>query len=201
MLPLGDPARAYILASGNAGEIVDCRDLTAKGPATFEAMIADLSKLDVVLIGEQHSNLAGHEVEHRIVSALAESGRKLVLGMEFFELTDDAALAQYVKGEIDIEKMLELTQWYGPAGGNYNFRYYQAAVEVCKARGFPVHGVNVPRDWVRAASRTGWDKLSDEQKKYMPEPGPTNEQHRHVINRMMGGFGASMPEAFDGMYR
>lgn len=201
MLPVGDPARAYILASGAAGDVIDCRDLAAKGPASFDAMITDLATADFVLIGEHHTNLPGHEFEARVVKALIDSGRPVILGMEFFETHDDPALARYIAGETDLRTMLAQSDWYGPSGGNYNFAYYQPMVEAMKDKKFAVRGINVPRDWVRTVSRGGRDKLTDEQKQFLPDTGPTDERHRHVINRMMGGFGASMPEMFDGMYR
>lgn len=201
MLPLGDPARAFVVASAAAGEFVDCRDLAAKGPLAFEAMIADLAKADVVLIGEHHSNIAGHRVEQRVFDALAETGRPLVLGMEFFEIDDDAALARYVAGATDTNQMIAETNWYGTGGTNYNFGYYRPMVEKAKAKGFAVHGVNVTRELVRAVSKKGYADLPPEQKALVPDPGAVSEKHRYVVDRMMGGMAAAMPEMFDSMYR
>lgn len=201
MLPLGDPARAFIIAAGNAGEFIDCRDTAAKGPATFEAMIADLSKADVVLIGEHHTNIDGHRVEQRIFDALAETGRPLILGMEFFETDDDASLAKYVAGSIELHEMIAQTNWYGPGGTNYNFNYYRPMVEKAKQKGFAVHGINVTRELVRTISKKGYADLPAEQRALVPDPGVVNEKHRYVIDRMMGGMAAAMPDMFDSMYR
>jgi uncharacterized iron-regulated protein len=200
-LPLGDPSRAYLLASGEGGEVIDCR---ATGEAVeFDALVQDLAQADVVLVGEHHTSLAGHQFQWRLFEALTAGGaggRPIILGMEFFESSDDPVLARYIAGEIGLDEMLDQTQWYG-AGTNYNFEYYRPLAETALKHRLPIRGINVPRELVRAVSRGNLDSLSPQDRELVGELGPPDERHRFLVNQMMDGLGAAMPQVFDGMYK
>ncbi len=214
-LPLGDPERAFLLASGEAGQVIDCRDLSAKGPAEFDKMIADLAAADVVLIGENHTSLDGHKFQWHTFDALVAAAtgstnyggatppaggkvRPVVLGMEFFNTQHDGPLAEYTAGRTDLDQLLKDTHWY--AAGNYNFEYYRPLVETARASHQSVRGLNLPRDVVRAFSRGKADTLPADDRQLVGELGPVDQRHKYVVNRMMGDIGAAMPEAFSGMY-
>jgi uncharacterized iron-regulated protein len=202
-LPLGDPSVAYMLGSAEAGQIFSCLPAGGTGAPIgvipVETLAADLAKADVVIIGEHHTSIEGHRAQWKILDAIAATGRPFALGMEFFEIQDDGALARYSNGEVDLPTMIDETGWY--SGGAYNFEYYRPLVETCRKHRAPIYGLNIPREWVREVSRKGPDGLSEEQRGAMGELGPVNERHKYLINQMMGGLGAAMPQMFDGMYR
>lgn len=198
-LPLGDPSRAYLMGSGESGQIISCMAAAAGSAVSLEALAADLASVDVVIIGEDHVNIDGHRTQWNILEALAKTGRPFALGMEFFEIEDDEALARYTRGEIDLARMLEETGWY--TGGGYNFEYYRPLVETCREHRAPIYGLNVPRMWIRTISREGVDALSEQQRAAVGELGPVDTRHKYLINQMMGGIGVAMPQMFEGMYR
>jgi uncharacterized iron-regulated protein len=199
VLPLGDPARAFELVSGEAGQFLDLR-----GPAredgrrdvALEDLARDWSKADVVLVGEHHANAPGHDTERRIVEALAATGRPLALGFEFFESQDDAALARYVAKETSLEDMLVAADWTG-----FSYRFYSPMLEIAREHGFPVLGLNVPRELTRKVSHEGFEALSDEQKALVGPLGTEDPKHRLAVDTMMGGMGAAMPAMFEGMLK
>lgn len=205
-LPLGNPTRAYLLGSGEAGQVLatgsagggDAATVAAM-PVTLETLAADLAKADVVIIGEHHTDIEGHRMQWKVLEALAATGRPFALGMEFFEVTDDEALAAFIAGTDELPAMLEKTGWY--AGGAYNFEYYRPMVEMSRVHKAPVYGLNVPREWVRTVSRQGIDSLTADQRSAIGELGEVDVRHKYVVNQMMGGMGAAMPQMFDGMYR
>src|SRR5204863_332428 len=118
--------------------------------APLDALAQALSKADVVLLGEHHTNGAGHEQQAKLLAALVATGRPIALGMEFFESEDDAALARFVAGTTDVDAMLLETGWY--EGGGFNFEYYRPQVEIARAAKAPIIGLNVPRSVVRTVS-------------------------------------------------
>jgi hypothetical protein len=119
--------------------------------------------------------------------------------MEFFDSTQDAALAKFADGKSDVDGLLAETDWYG--AGNYSFEYYRPMFETARKRGFRIVGLNVPRQLVRAASKADSSGLSPEQRSLVGELGPIDARHEYMVDRMMGALGASMPDAFAGMYR
>ena len=66
---------------------------------SYAKMIAQLSKQDVVLIGEFHNNPISHWMELGITTDCAKT-RKLDLGAEMFEQDNQAALDEYLAGKL-----------------------------------------------------------------------------------------------------
>ena len=205
VLPVGDPGRALELSTGEAGQYLDLAGAPAEGGSrarTFEEAVAALSRpeVDVIVLGEHHAHAAGHREQARLVEALGKA-RPIALGMEFFEGEDDAALARYVAGETTPAEMLDQTGWY--ASGGFHHAYYLPLVDACRRSGGPVFGLNVPRAVVRTVSRQGFDALTEEQRSLVgvASLGEPSARHRFVVDLMMGGIGASMGPAFDGMLR
>jgi len=201
-LPLGDPDRALHLISGKVGQFVDLRrPVSAPGAAVVElpALVADLATADVVLIGEHHAQRAGHEVEARVLAALADSGTPVALGMEFFESADDDALARFAAGKLPVDEMLLETGWYEQGG--INFGYYRPLLEIARDHGAPILGLNVPRSVVRTVSRQGVEALSEADRKLVGDLAKPDLRHRYLVDALLGGFAASMPDMFENMYR
>lgn len=201
ILPLGDPARALELVTGEAGEYLDLVSALPDGGTrvrSLEELAKALAAHDVVILGEQHGHLGGHRMQAEILRALARE-RPIAFGMEFFESEDDPALARYISRDMDVRTMLEETGWY--ASGGFHHDYYLPLVEACREAGAPVFGLNVPRSVIRTVSREGLAALSPEQAALVGDIGATDPRHRFVVDLMMGGVGASMGPAFDGMLR
>lgn len=201
VLPLGDPSRALELVTGEPRQYLDLAGPAGDGGSrarSLEDMARALSEADVVVLGEQHAHQSGHEMQRQILEAL-QALRPIAFGMEFFESEDDPALARYVAGETDAERMLEETGWY--SSGSFHHAYYLPLVDACRAKRAPVFGLNVPRVVIRKISREGVESLSAEEKALVGELGAPEPRHRFVVDLMMGGVGASLGPAFDGMLR
>ncbi len=197
MLPLGDPQRAYAVASVGAGEFLDCRTgetLDLAGAAEV------LSRARVVLLGEEHTSMDQKRFQARLLEALAARMPNPVLGMEFFLREDDAVLARWTRGELDGEDFLLASGWYDRGG--YNWVYYAPIMEAARKLGMPVVGLNVERSIPRTVSRKGLDALSPEQRSVVGEIDVTGSpQHRYLIARYFGDTVALLPPAwFDRMY-
>lgn len=197
MLPLGAPESAYELGSAEAGSFFE----GASGAVVdFDAMIARMASADVVLLGEEHTAMDQKLMHAEVLDALAESGRKLVLAMEFFQREDAEALERWRNGDLDERGLLEATGWYDRGG--YRWEYYRPVMEVARERGVRVVGVNVPREIPRAVNRGGLESLSEEQRAEVGEVTTVGEpQHRYLISRYFGDTVAMLPPGwFDNMY-
>ena len=197
VLPLGDVGGAFELGSASPGEFYDAeRGVTVD----LETMAGRMASADVVLLGEEHTAMDQKVLHADLLDAMAASGGKLVLAMEFFQRDDREALDRWIGGEIDERQLLEETGWYDRGG--YRWEYYRPVMEVARSHGIPVVGVNVPREIPRAVNRGGLDGLSDEQRAEVGEVTTDGSpQHRYLITRYFGDTVAMLPPGwFDNMY-
>lgn len=197
ILPLGDPARAMAVAGVAAGTFYD----THAGAETgFDAMIDRMARADVVLLGEEHTHAGQKELQARILAALAARGRRVVLGMEFFQRDDADVLRRFLGGSLSGDEFLLASGWYDRGG--YRFDYYRPQMETARRLGMPIVGLNLPREILRAVNRGGLAALTPEQRALVGEVSTGGSpQHRFLVERFFGEAAASMPAAvIDNMY-
>ena len=122
----------------------------------FEAMLADLSRADVIFLGEQHDDPNSHRLELAVLEGLTRRRVPLVIALEMFERDVQLNLDQYLAGTITEEQFL--------AGSRPWPRYatdYRPLIEFAKSHQIPVIASNVPRRIATEVSKTGLSVLND----------------------------------------
>lgn len=117
---------------------------------------------DVVFLGEQHDNDAGHRQHYRLIRMLHAERPDLVISMEMFERDVQGQLDAYLAGEIEEEEFLETARPWG----NYK-RDYRPVIEFAKAYGLRVIAANAPAA-LATAVRKGEVGLGDQSQPFMP---------------------------------
>jgi uncharacterized iron-regulated protein len=125
-------------------------DTRQKGFADFEGMLADLTRADVVFVGEQHDDANTHRLELAIAEGLLRRHVPLVIAMEMFERDVQPALDQYLAGTISEEQFLAAARPWPRYATDY-----RPIVEFARAHHVPVIGSDVPRRIATDVSRTG----------------------------------------------
>lgn len=110
----------------------------------------ELARADVVFLGEEHDNDAGHAAQLEILRALHERRPDLVLSLEMFERDVQAVLDDYLKGRIAEEVFLA----HARPWSNYT-RHYRPLVEFARERGLDVIAANAPRASARRLAGGG----------------------------------------------
>ena len=116
----------------------------------FEAMLADLSQADAVLVGEQHDDPNTHRLELAILEGLVRRGATVIVSLEMFERDVQPLLDRYLTGGITEKEFL--------AGGRPWPRYatdYRPLIEFARARNLRVVAANVPRRMASEVSKKG----------------------------------------------
>jgi uncharacterized iron-regulated protein len=116
----------------------------------FEAMLADLSRADVVFVGEQHDDPNTHLLELAVLEGLARRRGAIILALEMFERDAQPVLDQYLAGRISEQEFRQQSRPWP--------RYrtdYRPLVEFAKARGWTVVASNVPRKLANEVSKAG----------------------------------------------
>jgi uncharacterized iron-regulated protein len=128
----------------------------AKGKkVSFEKMLKNFRKQDVVLFGELHNNPISHWLELEITQALAEQ-RQLVLGAEMFERDNQAALTNYLQSKITAKGLDSSARLWK------NFKTdYAPLVNFAKEKTLPFIATNVPRKYASSVARGGFESLSN----------------------------------------
>lgn len=145
-----------------------------------------------VLVGESHDHAKHHAAQAQIIRALAAEGRDVVVGFEMFTRDNQANLAPWTRGMWTKEQFIENANWKTQWG--FDFALYEPIFSAVKELRLPMVALNVPRDWVRQVGRTGLSALTEDQRKWVPNPTLDNDNHRALFTAMMGGHPMTGPQ-------
>jgi uncharacterized iron-regulated protein len=116
----------------------------------FERMLADLSQVDVILVGEQHDDPNTHRLETAMLDGFRRRGIAITLSLEMFERDAQPALDAYMAGKTSEEEFLKASRPWPRYATDY-----RPLVELAKTLGWPVLASNVPRRHAAAIAKTG----------------------------------------------
>ena len=135
---------------------------------TFDKVIKETLKTEVVLFGEFHDNPICHWLQIELTKKVAAKG-KIVLGAEMIEADNQSQLNDYLSGKIT-QKQLDSTARLWP---NYKTEY-KPLVDFAKASKLPFIATNIPRRYASMVHKKGFEvleTLSDEEKSWIaPQP-------------------------------
>ena len=120
----------------------------------FEVMLAGISEVDVVFVGEMHDDPNTHLLEAAILDGLQRRKRSPVVSLEMFERDAQPMLDAYLVGRISEEEMLK--------GARPWPRYatdYRPLVERAKEARWPVIAANVPRSIAQKVAKGGKEAI------------------------------------------
>jgi uncharacterized iron-regulated protein len=109
---------------------------------SFESLIDRLAEVAVVYVGERHTSQEHHDIQLRILTALAASGARVKVGMEMFDHTYQPVLDQWTAGELDEQRFLERTHWY--ANWRFDYGLYRPILAYVQQESLPLVGLNLP---------------------------------------------------------
>jgi len=195
--PLGDPETPHPPSRlPQVGEILHMPTGTF---VTQDAMLAALTDVRVVFVGETHDNPAAHRLELDVLKAMqARWPGEVALGMEMFIPAQQEALDAWVRGELDEQAFLKQSAWYKVWSMDYD--YYRELLDFARAEQIPVLGLNVGKELRRKVGRTPLKELDDETRAQLPEMDFSDPYQRALVEAIYGGHDAGK-EAFEGFQR
>jgi len=130
-------------------------DTRAAAFSDFEVMLADLSRADVVLVGEEHDDANTHRLETALLEGLLRRRPALVVSLEMFERDVQPALDAYLGGRNTEEDFLKASRPWPRYATDY-----RPLVELAKVQTWPVIAANVPRRVASDIARNGLAPLA-----------------------------------------
>lgn len=131
----------------------------------FEAMAEIAGQHEVIFFGELHNNSLAHWLQLQMLKSLHESGKKVVLGAEFFERDDQLNIDEWLAGKMrDSNFEAEAKLWKNYATD------YKPLMLYAKKNQIPFVASNIPRKYASLVSRqglAGLDSLSEQAKSYI----------------------------------
>jgi uncharacterized iron-regulated protein len=198
-LKIGDPARRDKTVAVATDTIVDTRTGETIVPAQLAERLKDTRLL---LVGETHTSTEAHRVQLRVIKALAEAGRDVLIGLEMFPYTEQASLDQWIAGSASDADWVKSARWYEHWG--YHWEYYRDIFAYARTHQLPMFAVNSPRDVVTAVRRKGFANLTPEEAAHIPtEVDVDSEDHMTFFKASFGDgdamHGGMSPDAWKGM--
>ncbi|HYQ40317.1 MAG TPA: ChaN family lipoprotein [Polyangiaceae bacterium] len=144
----------------------------ADGLALDQAqLLSELSKFDVVCLGEAHDAPRDHFAELAISEGLEKrarvSGRALGIGFEMFQAPYGAALYTYGLGHLDDAGLRKRTHYDERWG--YPYAYYQPVLSLGRTYGLPLKALNASRELTHAVAEKGITGLSPRLRRQLPK--------------------------------
>ena len=163
---------------------------------TFDKVIKETLKTEVVLFGEFHNNPICHWLQLELTKEVAAKS-KLILGAEMIEADNQMQLNDYLSGKIT-QKQLDSTARLWP---NYKTDY-KPLVDFAKASKLPFIATNIPRRYASMVHKKGFEvleTLSDEEKSWIaPQPIAYNKNlpgYTQMMTMMGEHTSPNMPKA------
>jgi len=162
-LEIGDAQRR----TRDARVVLDGITDTATGDViSANQLSARMRDTRLLLVGESHTTADFHRVQLRVIKALQESGRKVMIGLEMFPYTEQKSLDNWRDGLLTEGGFLTLARWYEFWG--YHWNYYRDIFLYARDNRIPIYGLNTPRAVVTAVRQKGIDKLSEADRQQVP---------------------------------
>lgn len=162
-LPIGDPDRR----GRDARVVLDAVTDSATGDLLSAGdLAARLRDTRLLLIGEFHTSAEFHRVQLRVLRALHDSGRNVLIGLEMFPYTEQRSLDQWRDGLLTEAGFVTLARWYEFWG--YHWNYYREIFLYARDNRIPMYAVNTPRAVVTAVRQKGIEGLSEADRQRIP---------------------------------
>jgi len=143
------------ITDSTTGDVISADDLAAR-----------LRNTRLLLIGESHTTADFHRVQLRVIRALHDAGRTVMIGLEMFPYTEQPSLNHWSAGLLTETGFVTLSRWYEFWG--YHWNYYRDIFLYARDNRIPMYGVNTPRSVVTAVRQKGIANLSDADKQRVP---------------------------------
>jgi aminopeptidase N len=162
------------------------------GCATRQAWPSHLSERHgwegarIIYIGEKHDEASHHRFEERVLRTLHRREKTVAVGMEMVDVTQQAALDEYLGRRISWAEFANRTAF--DRGWGKTSPAYKRILSWCRNNAVPVLALNAPSAVTRKLARN--ESLTAGEEKFIPiDPGPPGGFERFAAE--MAGHGVA----------
>ena len=174
-------------------------DWYEQSKSTFQTVSSsDLLKssegADFILLGERHDRYSDHLWQAHTLSLLLGKHDRLSIGLEMLPRSAQAAIDQWLKGEIDTSEFLLASGWY--EHWRFDADLYQPIFNLAKLNNLKVFALNVDGNMITQVSKAGWDSLGSEEKQIVGKPSPAPAEYEAYLREIWLEHAATDEEGF-----
>src|ERR1051326_1089997 len=122
---------------------------------TYDKLLADAGKADVVLFGELHNNPICHWLELELTKDLyAIKKNDLIQGAEMFEADDQIPVTEYLQGKLSENTFKDEVKLWNNFSNDY-----KPLLDFAKDNHLPFIAANIPRRYANMVYNKGLERL------------------------------------------
>jgi uncharacterized iron-regulated protein len=166
---------------------------------SFPQLMESLQDARVIYAGETHDQMAHHQIQLKMLQALMEKGKEVVVAMEMFQRSQQPALDRWSSGQWTEEEFLKEIDWESTWSMDYSL--YRGILDEARHKGLKVLGLNLPKEWVTKIAQNGIEGLSPEDRGKLPEMDLTDQHHRAYIQSIYDQHREGLAKTFEYFYQ
>lgn len=168
-------------------------------PVSYDDMLADFSKAQIIYIGEVHTNPAHHQIQADIIRDMKARYGALDVGIEMVDTSYQTILDQWSAGTLTPEIFREKIHWY--ANWRYPYDLYAAIFEFIQSEKIRLIGLNLPFHIPPKIAVGGINSLMPDDARYLPAHIDLDDlSHRAYIESIFRHHDIRGRENFDYFY-
>jgi uncharacterized iron-regulated protein len=181
---------------------------------TQSQVLQAVAAADIVLLGEVHTDAAGHAWQQSILAALASSDSAWLLSLEEFDRSQQVDLDEFAAGDLSGEALKARRNFVGPGVKEHWLEWNLPKLTIARDADVPMFASNAPLKYSRMARNNGCKSLASlpaaEQVLFACPLAPTNPNYQarfyRTMERMSGsrqaqGMKLLKPEQMARMFR
>ncbi|NMG74982.1 ChaN family lipoprotein [Aromatoleum diolicum] len=143
------------------------------------ALLAEMAKRDVVLLGEHHDDDDHHRWQVQVLAALHAQRPNMVMGFEMFPRRVQPALDRWVAGELTVKEFLQQSQW--DKIWSMPAELYLPLFEFARINRIRMVALNVDGKLNHAIAEKGWDAIPPAEREGVGRPAAPAEAYRDLL--------------------
>lgn len=175
------------LLAGTPALATDCGPALRAARDQQAQLAAQAPRLEVLLLGEIHTNTADHAWQLQSLETLRREGVPLQLGLEMIPAARQALLDRYSAGSLDEAAFLEQVGWAEVWGHDPDL--YLPLLRWARQRRVPLLALNAEPELVRRVRRQGLAAVPAGQRQGIGEPAPVGAAYRKRLEAAWRGHG------------
>jgi uncharacterized iron-regulated protein len=147
--------------------------------AAAPAILADIAKRQVVLLGEQHDSADHHRWQLQTLAALHAQRPMMAIGFEMFPRRVQPALDKWVSGDLTVKQFLEQSEW--DKVWNMPADLYLPLFQFARINRIPMLALNVDEKLNKAIVEKGWDAVPEAEREGVGKATAPPEAYRDFL--------------------